>query len=1244
MGNSSFPGREKRKGPMISAGDAEFPRDYHTLAAGGGRGTRRFPDNSNGGFTSSSLDRRHNAVAAKSLEALNSIHKADIERQRDALMDLQKNKYSNSPGSVSQGSAAASRQQQPNYWSFKTRTPRVTRLSPTQPALADQASRVSFASAENLETMSEPDIPIGFSRMNRLRQSLPLARSSSQAKLRAPGILFLQLGEETRRVHLTHELTSLDTLRALIVHMFPQRLTMAMLRSPSTALLIKDETRNVFYELEDPRDVQDRCVIKIYCKEPIYGTYPGHHNPHLANGDLRREMVYAPQDSPPTRRLTNPPMSSQHSSSSASPPQGSPSRARLLYSGGRPSSYAGPPHTHSLPHPHPHSQSHHSSPHQQPQLHQPHHTQPAFCTSSSAILERRDVKPDDEVGGSRSMVLLRGDDRGGIYADPYSLGPDTSRLSLAGGPHSPLPARADPYGSLYRRGGGVGAGSVRSLTSYSAAALQGELMETGALYRPGGPLYNDAYAASMLAMGLRVPPPSSPQKIPDMRDSYAGTMPARGSPGRQSLRRDSVTSSVFGDSPKARGPGPGLGLTSEQLCLMASAGGEGVGSGGYGSPLLGNETETRERMEAMEKQIASLTGLLQRVLSRAPEPESPEKMESASDCSGTDTLTPSAPLALMPPPSSGANQPVTVSRLQMQLHLQGLQHNTNALRKQLSQLRNMQLENQDTVLSLLRQTESELSLMMLDAMRTQEDPLQRQRLLVEEERLKYLNQEELLIQQLHDLEKSVEELQRNLAVNHGLVTEQDVEQKSKELRLLGETLTELKNQFPSLQSKMRVVLRVEVEAVKFLKEEPHRLEALLKRCNTMMDALSTLRSVLYPSCMYRQVTEGVWKGPEDLIQTPKTTDMSRSSDLDILNSPPLSLSDLSTGAGLANWMPMSASDVDVSGPEQDIQPAMSFRNRVLDELPGRRPADKSVSAEVRLAAERDWEEKRASLTQFSAQDINRLLEETQAELMKAIPDLDFAARHINKPAVPPKPQITIPITSTSAACPAAGTVGTTASTMTTTTPSSDQQPGKVQLAAQKLNSMEGVSSPRASVDLNVAKYRTEKPSKSPPPPPPRRSFPSVHGLTTNRTGEVIVTSKNLKMEEDGDLPKTLVKLRRTPCDIPRPASTPPVIAASAIQDEDDEEKIIAELEIFQRAPVNACNKRYSVPPKATAAPPCSSGPMSRKNSSNSPGPLKGPTVAARLKHLQQGSLERPKGRKQKEDVPKVQGQQQVFHF
>ncbi|KAJ3608186.1 hypothetical protein NHX12_025236, partial [Muraenolepis orangiensis] len=884
--------------------------------------------------------------------------------------------------------------------------------------------------------MSEGDVPLGFNRMNRLRQSLPLARSSSQAKLRAPGVLFLQLGEETRRVHLTHELTSLDTLRALIVHM-----------CPSTALLIKDETRNVFYELEDPRDVQDRCVIKIYCKEPIYGSYQS--GPHISNGDIRcspeaafsihqevdqevdqevnrevdqevdrevnrevdqevdrevkqhpdlcvcftspshhqREMVYAPQDSPPGRR-----------------------------SGGggggvggmnRPSSYAGPAHhhhhhTHSLPHPHPHP--HHSS---------PLHPQPAFCPSPSAILERRDVKPDEEPPG----------------------------------PHGKPPPAAS-------RGAG----------------------------RP---------------------------KMTDLREPYGATLPGRGSPGqRQGLRRGDSSSlgpgGVFGDQgPKARGPG--LSLGPEQLCLMGGPGGGdgGGGPGAFSSPLLRTETETRERMEVMEKQIASLTGLLKSVLSRGP------------------AQTPSAPLALMPPPPSGANQPIPVSRLQMQLHLQGLQQNTNSLRSQLSQLRHIQLENQDEVLSLLRQTESELSVMMLEAMRTQEDPLQRQRLLVEEERLKYLNQQELVIQQLHDLEHSVEGLQKNLTVNQGLVTEQEVEQKSKELRRLGETLTELKNQFPSLQSKMRVVLRVEVEAVKFLKEEPHRLDALLRRCNSMTETLSSLR---------RQVSEAVWKSPDDPLTSKRSEVTCRGPDPELLNSPPLSLSDLSdlsgVVGGLANWRPGLVCEADGSGPDQD--PLLSFRTRgALDELPSRRPADKGLSAEVRLAAERDWEEKRATLTQFSAQDINRLLEETQAELLKALPDLDLAARHASKPAVPPNG-------------------------------GGDSHPGKVQMAAQKLNNMEGGGSRRGSTELSVGRYRTEKPSKSPPPPPPRRSFPTAHGLTTNRSGELILTPKTAKEEEEPV--KAVVKLRRAPSEGPRPASTPPVISASAVRDQDEEEKIIAELE------------------------------------------------------------------------------------
>lgn len=63
----------------------------------------------------------------------------------------------------------------------------------------------------------------------------------------------------------------------------------------------------------------------------------------------------------------------------------------------------------------------------------------------------------------------------------------------------------------------------------------------------------------------------------------------------------------------------------------------------------------------------------------------------------------------------------------------------------------LQLENQDSVRGLLKRTEAELNVRVADALRKQEDPLQRQRLLVEEERLKYLNEEELIIQQLQSV-------------------------------------------------------------------------------------------------------------------------------------------------------------------------------------------------------------------------------------------------------------------------------------------------------------------------------------------------------------------------------------------------------------------------------------------------------------------------------------------------------------
>eukprot|EP00076_Gallus_gallus_P034339 XP_024999877.1 SRC kinase signaling inhibitor 1 isoform X9 [Gallus gallus] len=1090
---------------MISADDAEYPREYRTL----GNGTRRF---SNVGLVHTS-ERRHTVIAAQSLEALTGLQKSEMERKRDAFMDHLKNKYPQH--------ALALRGQQERVRD-QTRSSRHSQGS--QPGLADQA-KLSFASAESLETMSEAELPLGFNRMNRFRQSLPLSRSTSQTKLRSPGVLFLQFGDETRRVHITHEISSMDTLHALIVHMFPQKLTMGMLKSPNTAILIKDESRNVFYELEDVRDIQDRSIIKIYRKEPLYASFPAS---HITNGDLRREMAYTSRESSPTRRLNN--MSPAPHLASGSPPpvlqSSSPSRSRMSYSGGRPPSYAGSPVHHgerlaSLP--------------------------PAagVSPSPSAILERRDVKPDEDLAG-KNMVLVKNE---GLYADPYGMVHEgrlsiTSTQSLAG--------MGDPFGysgGLYKRG------SVRSLSTYSAAALQTELEDS--LYKPNAQIYSDTYGPGL---GFRMPP-SSPQKMVEGQSPhspYSGP-PSRSSPVRQSFRKDSC-SSVFMESPVSKPRNPSTAGPPE---LFPGPGDRPLS--GFSSPVPAKDTETRERMEAMEKQIASLTGLVQSALLRGSEAETPSEKTEATNggtppSASTSRSGMGTPVPAPPPPSATstpAGQPTAITRLHMQLHLHDLQQNASDLRNQLQQLKKLQLQNQETVKTMLRRTETEISVRVTDTMRKHEDPLQRQRSLVEEERLRYLNEEELITQQLNDLEKSVEKIQKDLAHNHRLIPVQELEEKAVVLKQLGETLTDLKAQFPSLQSKMRVVLRVEVEAVKFLKEEPNRLDGLLKRCKTVTDTLAQIR---------RQVDEGVWTPPNNLSQSPKKmapeTDFSKGLELEMPPSPPVSLHHLT-----ASTEPLGMPSFGHSPPQTQSHPSKSnnpsrapemvpAKTQTGPETPSKKSADKAVSVE---AAERDWEEKRAALTQYSAKDINRLLEETQAELMKAIPDLEFAAKHKQ----------------------------TTGSSSAASTP--EHKPSKPQ-HAQKSTGKVDPNGRRGSDELTVPRYRTEKPSKSPPPPPPRRSFPSSHGLTTTRSGEVVVTSKKepgfMKKAESEELEtqKPQVKLRRTVSEVVRPASTPPIIA-SAIKDDDDEDRIIAELEVFQRSSASPFLPTLRYDPLAAAVSP-----------------------------------------------------------
>ncbi|XP_076352608.1 coiled-coil domain-containing protein CG32809-like [Tachypleus tridentatus] len=115
----------------------------------------------------------------------------------------------------------------------------------------------------------------GFHRPSKGRPTIPTTRSPprsqerttcfSQPQLLAEnGSVFLQCGKETKRSVLPHELTTLDTIKTLFVRAFPEHLTMDYLDSPYVRIYINDVSKDVFYELEDVREIRDGSVLRIY--------------------------------------------------------------------------------------------------------------------------------------------------------------------------------------------------------------------------------------------------------------------------------------------------------------------------------------------------------------------------------------------------------------------------------------------------------------------------------------------------------------------------------------------------------------------------------------------------------------------------------------------------------------------------------------------------------------------------------------------------------------------------------------------------------------------------------------------------------------------------------------------------------------------------------------------------------------------------------------------------------------------
>nr|XP_016818267.1 sickle tail protein homolog isoform X26 [Pan troglodytes] len=1165
------PHKEQGKGNLhvTSPEDAECRRTKERLSNGNSRGSVS--------KSSRNIPRRHTLGGPRTSKEILGMQTSEMDRKREAFLEHLKQKYPHHASAIMghqerlrdqalkgmlislQAELDIQRYLMKIESSQRTRSPKLSH-SPQPPSLGDPVEHLSETSADSLEAMSEGDAPTPFSRGSRTRASLPVVRSTNQTKERSLGVLYLQYGDETKQLRMPNEITSADTIRALFVSAFPQQLTMKMLESPSVAIYIKDESRNVYYELNDVRNIQDRSLLKVYNKDPAHAF---NHTPKTMNGDMRmqRELVYARGDGPGAPRpgsTAHPPHVIPNSPPSTPVPHSMPpSPSRIPYGGTRSMVVPG---NATIP-----RDRISSLPVSRP-----------ISPSPSAILERRDVKPDEDMSG-KNIAMYRNE---GFYADPYLY--HEGRMSIASS-HGGHPLDVPDHIIAYHRT------AIRSASAYCNPSMQAEMHMEQSLYRQKSRKYPDSHLPTL---GSKTPP-ASPHRVSDLRmiDMHAHynahgpphTMqPDRASPSRQAFKKEPGTL-VYIEKPRsAAGLSSLVDLGPPLMEKQVFA---------YSTATIPKDRETRERMQAMEKQIASLTGLVQSALFKGPitsysKDASSEKMmkttanRNHTDSAGTPHVSGGKMLSALEstvPPS----QPPPVGTSAIHMSLLEMRRSVAELRLQLQQMRQLQLQNQELLRAMMKKAELEISGKVMETMKRLEDPVQRQRVLVEQERQKYLHEEEKIVKKLCELEDFVEDLKKDSTAASRLVTLKDVEDGAFLLRQVGEAVATLKGEFPTLQNKMRAILRIEVEAVRFLKEEPHKLDSLLKRVRSMTDVLTMLR---------RHVTDGLLKGT-DAAQAAQYMAMEKATAAEVLKSQEEAAHTSgqpfhSTGApgdAKSEVVPLSGMTVHhvqsspvviqpsqhsvaLLNPAQNLphvasSPAVpqeatstlqmsqapqspqipmngsAMQSLFIEEIHSVSAKNRAVSIEK---AEKKWEEKRQNLDHYNGKEFEKLLEEAQANIMKSIPNLEMP--------------------------PAAGPL-----------PRGDAPMEKVELS----------DSPNSEQDLEKLGGK----SPPPPPPPPRRSYLPGSGLTTTRSGDVVYTGRKENItakassEDAGPSPQT--RATKYPAEEPASAWTPspPPVTTSSSKDEEEEEeegdKIMAELQGSSGAPQTS---RMPVPMSAKNRP------------------------------------------------------------
>ncbi|XP_077513480.1 coiled-coil domain-containing protein AGAP005037 isoform X32 [Amblyomma americanum] len=675
----------------------------------------------------------------------------------------------------------------------------------------------------------------GLRRATKARASLPVVRTPSKTQERPLGLVFLQYRSETKRALLPNEITSIDTVKALFVRSFPKQLTMEYLDSPHIRIYIHDPSKDMFYELEDLRDIRDRSVIRIYEQDVndggVYSTYD-------------QDMSY----------FSEPEFDSEYQNQHIHRAKAGKSQGAGYY--GVPA-YPPPGRTQTLPHGatiRPFSPAPQERPKPSPGYSQ---TLPRGMTYSSVALSPEKRQP--------GLLVTAAGPPGAAPAKPqrfYGQPPPPLQVtSPLTSPRSPLPRPVPPPPRALSpdRGGGL----LAEAGYPPVVAAPSPFPPAAAVVGPSGAPPPGPY-----------PPPTSPRRGYEL--GYPAVADGR-DPGYSPERRLDHTRS--------------LPATFNSAYEEPFYGGDAAGYGsrsGSATPII--DEEARMRVEYMERQLASLTGLVHKALAAGTSPRqpshliptrdtdvAPEKDRSAEkptkpaikglrshsisdDYAGVTSAIPDKdgrPSKPAPPPKPASLSCALESRqhsssLAKEIHftaeacsqLQLLRKQTKDLRLEVRSLRRMTQTQAVTAREMIRETCLKIKV-MLAAVQVGEDQVCAERLRVSREEDLYRQDVTRLEKDLSDLESQVEELRGNVINRRCRVNMSNVESMALVLSRASKTVADLKARFPNLQESLKSVMGAEMEVVvreeKFLKEEPERLENALRRCKKLTGTLVTLK-------------------------------------------------------------------------------------------------------------------------------------------------------------------------------------------------------------------------------------------------------------------------------------------------------------------------------------------------------------------------------------------------------------------